>query len=222
MNFPWKVLIVRKRIKNMYIRIRRDGTVSVTVPAGTGDSEAEAFIRSKEDWICRMLDTLPEQKNYEYISGELHYVFGRQIPLKIFRAARQSIVFTEEEIRMELRTSRANRRRLYAAGAAEVLAEEIRKKLAYWVPRMRVQPAGFTVKAVKSRWGSCNIRTGQLVFALDLVTKPKPLIESVVVHELNHLLEPTHNQRFYDLILQWMPDYRERKKALSAFPREFL
>lgn len=77
MNFPWKVLIVRKRIKNMYIRIRRDGTVSVTVPAGTGDSAAEAFIRSRSDWIRRMLDTLPKQKNYEYIPGELHYVFGR-------------------------------------------------------------------------------------------------------------------------------------------------
>lgn len=222
MNFPWKVLIVRKKIKNMYIRIRRDGTVYVTVPAGTEDSEAEAFIRSKEDWIRRILDILPEQKDYEYIPGELHYVFGRQIPLKIFRAVRQGIIFTEEEIRMGLRTPRANRRKLYAAGAAEVLAEEIRKELAYWVPRMRVQPTGFAVKAVKSRWGSCNIRTGQLVFALDLVTKPKPLIESVVVHELNHLLEPTHNQRFYDLILQWMPDYRERQKTLSAFPREFL
>lgn len=222
MAYPWKVLVERKRIKNMYLRVRPDRTVYVTAPMDEKASVIESFVRSREDWIRRAMAAIPEQTEYLYVPGEQHYVFGRQIPLKLFQTVRNTIDFGDDEIRMGIRTVRTDRRKLYMAGARVLLEEEIREQLREWVPRMGVQPAGFTVKAVKSRWGSCNVCTGQLVFALDLVTKPKFLIESVVVHELNHLWEPSHSSRFYKLMDRWLPDYRERKKALSAFPREFM
>jgi predicted metal-dependent hydrolase len=87
---------------------------------------------------------------------------------------------------------------------------------------MMVRPTSVTVKVMKSRWGSCNVKTGALCFALDLVTKPEPCIESVVVHELNHLLETGHTPRFHALMAHWLPDYKERTKILTAWPREFI
>lgn len=69
--------------------------------------------------------------------------------------------------------------------------------------------------------GSCNFRNGKLSFALDLAAKPEDLIESVVIHELTHLLEPSHNQRFQQLMASWDKEYRSKRKRLNHFPREF-
>ena len=74
---------------------------------------------------------------------------------------------------------------------------------------------------MRGRWGSCDLRTGALTFALDLSAKPVACIESVAVHELNHLLEGPHSVRFRRLMTRWLPDWKARKERLTSFPREF-
>ena len=90
-----------------------------------------------------------------------------------------------------------------------------------WAAVMQVHPSELAIKNMTSRWGSCNFRNGKLSFALDLAAKPEDLIESVVIHELTHLLEPSHNQRFQQLMASWDKEYRSKRKRLNHFPREF-
>ena len=84
-----------------------------------------------------------------------------------------------------------------------------------WEPIMKVHANGFTVRDMKTRWGSCSIHSKKIRMNLQLAVKSEECVEYVLVHELCHLLEPSHNQRFYDLMSQFLPDWRERKQKLN-------
>lgn len=97
------------------------------------------------------------------------------------------------------------------------LKKEIEELLAYWEPRMGVKSEGFTVKKMKTRWGSCNVKTHHLNFNFSLAQVPRPYVEYVVVHELTHLLEPSHNRRFWDLMEQYLPGSRQLRRELNEY-----
>ena len=80
---------------------------------------------------------------------------------------------------------------------------------------MKVHANGFTIRDMKTRWGSCSIHSKKIRMNLQLAVKPEECVEYVLVHELCHLLEPSHNQRFYDLMSHILPDWRERKQKLN-------
>ncbi|MDD6504469.1 MAG: SprT family zinc-dependent metalloprotease [Lachnospiraceae bacterium] len=97
------------------------------------------------------------------------------------------------------------------------LKKEIEELLAYWEPCMGVKSEGFTVKKMKTRWGSCNVKTHHLNFNFSLAQVPRPYVEYVVVHELTHLLEPSHNRRFWDLMEQYLPGSRQLRRELNEY-----
>lgn len=115
--------------------------------------------------------------------------------------------------------------RVTAAGREEppVISEEQVRQMkaailslaAKWEPLMGVRSSGFTIREMKTRWGSCTVSTGKIRLNLRLAAKPRECLEYVLVHELCHLLEPSHNQRFHALMDQFLPDWRERKKRLN-------
>ena len=80
---------------------------------------------------------------------------------------------------------------------------------------MKVHANGFTIRDMKTRWGSCSIHSKKIRMNLQLAVKSEECVEYVLVHELCHLLEPSHNQRFYDLMSHFLPDWRERKQKLN-------
>ena len=97
------------------------------------------------------------------------------------------------------------------------LKKEIEELLAYWEPRMGVKSEGFTVKKMKTRWGSCNVKTHHLNFNFSLAQVPRPYVEYVVVHELTHLLEPSHNRRFWDLMEHYLPGSKQLRRELNEY-----
>lgn len=97
------------------------------------------------------------------------------------------------------------------------LKKEIEELLAYWEPRMGVRSEGFTVKKMKTRWGSCNVKTHHLNFNFSLAQVPRPYVEYVVVHELTHLLEPSHNRRFWDLMEHYLPGSKQLRRELNEY-----
>ena len=115
--------------------------------------------------------------------------------------------------------------RVTAAGREEppVISEEQVRQMkaailslaAKWEPLMGVRSSGFTIREMKTRWGSCTVSTGKIRLNLRLAAKPRECLEYVLVHELCHLLEPSHNQRFHALMDQFLPDWRGRKKRLN-------
>ncbi len=126
------------------------------------------------------------------------------------------------KVHLYVHSMRNNRKKLYTDLMKEYLQEILEELVAKWAKKMKVHPGEITIRKMKSRWGSCNVRTGDLCFALDLITKPMACIEEVVVHELNHLLEKGHTPRFHELMGKWLPDYKERGKALNQWPKEFV
>ena len=103
------------------------------------------------------------------------------------------------------------------------LAEIIRPLYLHYAKLMGVRPTGVTFKLMTSRWGRCNVRTGQIAFSVYLLLLPEWCIEHVVVHELAHLIEPNHGPHFHELMDQYFPRWREARKetrriASSAVP----
>ena len=95
------------------------------------------------------------------------------------------------------------------------LKREINELILKWEPVMKVHPSGFTIRKMKTRWGSCNVRTRHMNFSLALAGRPRPHLEYVVVHEMTHLLEPSHNARFWGLMEQFLPGAKNLRKELN-------
>ena len=180
MNNRYTIEVTRKRIKNMYLRVKdTDGTLSVSAPYGMSDAEIRKFVESKSDWI--------EQTTQEML-------VARQLK----EQAPVLAPFMEREIRLELK-------------------RQLQRLIDKWEPVMGVKSAGFTIKKMKTRWGSCNVKSHHLNFNLLLAKVPPECAEYVVVHELTHLLEPSHNARFWSLMEYYLPGSKELRKQLAGF-----
>lgn len=215
------VTVTYKDVRGMYIRVRRDRTVAVTVPRGTPEAVWRAFVASRQAWMEAALAGIPEFHPAEWTDGEVHWLLGRRVTLRVRRGRENACRIEGDEAVMTVRSTRTHRMALAAACWERELTAVIADLIDLWAPRMGVHPAGFTVRLLRSRWGSCQVRTGALTFSLDLSAKPVACIESVVVHELNHLIEPSHSPRFHALMTRWLPDWKARKRRLESFPREF-
>ena len=214
--------VQHKDIKNIYIRIRRDKTVLVTAPISCTRAFIEDFIAKKASWIREKLAEMNDIPTYHYTQGEMHYYLGRPVTLGLLLGERNGGLVRGDKVYLILYSPDVNRKKLYETVMKEYLRQVIIDRMETWGPKMHVLPTGITVRKMKSRWGTCNTRTGELCFALDLVTKPMECIEEVLVHEMNHLLEKGHTPRFHALMAHWMPDYKEREKRLNLWPKEFV
>lgn len=206
----------------MYIRIVDKHTVLVTAPYSMPDGEIRKWVERRKEWIEKSLAVSADRPSYRYVSGEIHNFLGERVQLSLTGGSRNSCRREGHIIFISLKSSSSSPEKIYQEYCREMLADIIRPLLSEWAERIGVRPSGFRIRRVKTRWGSCNIATGELTFALDLITKPLPCIEAVVVHELNHLLDSAHDRRFHQLMAYWIPDYKKREKVLNSLPREFV
>ena len=179
-NNRYTIEVTRKRIKNMYLRVKdTDGILSVSAPYGMSDTEIRKFVESKSDWIERTMQEM---------------LVARQLK------EQEPVLapFMERELRLELK-------------------RQLQRLIDKWEPVMGVKSAGFTIKKMKTRWGSCNVKSHHLKFSLLLAKVPPECAEYVVVHELTHLLEPSHNARFWSLMEHYLPESKKLRKQLAGF-----
>lgn len=97
------------------------------------------------------------------------------------------------------------------------LKGQLTERIAFWAPKMGVRPNGFKIRKMKTRWGSCNVQTHHMTFNMELAYVPEDCLEYVVVHELSHLIEPSHNERFWRTMETYLPDAKERRKKLKGY-----
>lgn len=222
-KFPYPVTITfTSGIRAIYLRISRTGKVLVSAPAVMPLKKVEDFVFSKDTWIKEKLAQMPDIPHYRYVSGEKHYFLGHEYPIAYYQNTVSFVTVHEGRLCIVITARTKDFPGAYKKLMKEELQKVIEKYIKIWAPRMGVNPSSFNIRILKSRWGSCNVATGELTFALDLITKPEECIESVVVHELNHLLETGHTPRFHALMARWLPDYKERTKKLYEYPREFI
>lgn len=218
----YEMLVVRKAVRRMYIRIRRDRTVVLTVPERTPDAVWQAFADTKKEWIEAALSEIPAPPAFSYTEGERHYLLGRPLTLRLREGRKNGCVIEGDMLWLTVRSREDSQKEKYIEDFwRRELSLLLTALIEKWAPRLGKAPSGFSIRRMRSRWGSCRTGSGELTFSLELAAKPVVCIELVVVHELAHLIERRHSPRFRAVMSRWLPDWKERQKALCRFPREF-
>ena len=217
------VHVVRKDIRNLNMRVHPpDGRICVSAPVHVADKYIRDFVSSKLNWIIKkqtVLFSQPPPSIRRYLSGELHYFSGNAYRLELVESTRRHEVKLTQTGTMQMYcrsgTSAANKEKLLYEWYRKELKKRIPVLIEKWEPVIGKKVSGFGIRKMKTRWGSCNIKSRRIWLNLELARRPGECLEYVIVHELVHLLERNHNQRFKALMSQYLPDWRERKALLD-------
>ena len=217
--------VVRKDIKNVHLSVYPPtGRVRVSAPQRMSIDTIRAFALSKLDWIKQQQLTLQAQEREtprDYLNQESHYLWGTRRLLTVSESDQPPSIKLEHN-RMLLRvrpgTDQDKREALVEAWYREQLKEAVPPLLARWQPLLGVSVERFFVQRMKTKWGSCNHKARTIRLNTELAKKPPECLEYIVVHELTHLLEPTHNTRFLGLMDQFMPAWQHHRQALNRLP----
>jgi predicted metal-dependent hydrolase len=220
------VEVVRKPIKNLHVSVHPpDGRVRVSAPWLLDDDAVRLAVISKLSWIRRHQRAFaeqPRQSQREMVSGESHYFMGRRYRLNVLEHSGPSRVSINgnSELRMQVRpgADRDKRESVLTEWYRRQLKALIPDLIAEWQPALGVEVADWGVKKMKTKWGSCNTRDRRVWLNLELAKKPPRCLEYVLVHELVHLLESHHNDRFKALMDQFMPQWRLYRDELNQAP----
>ena len=220
------VRVVRKSIKNLHLGVYPpDGQVRVAVPEHVTDDNVRLAVVSKLSWIKRQQKDFhdqPRQSEREYISGECHYFLGKRYRLEVIeRHGKPEIrLLKSGKIKLFVRPNASveTKQKLLSEWYRTQLKTLIPKLLDVWQPAIGKQADAWGVKQMKTKWGSCNTDRAHIWLNLELAKKPPECLEYILVHELIHLHERHHNERFRALMEKFMPNWRQRKKLLNNLP----
>lgn len=221
-----KVEVVRKEIKNLHLGVYPpNGRVRVAVPLVISDEAVRLAVIEKLGWIKRQKARFadqPRQSQREMVNGESHYFLGQRYRLRVHEQAGPARVAVRGIAVLDLfvrpGTSAEQREVILLRWHREQLRAWIPPLLEKWQPKLGVHVAEWGIKKMKTKWGSCNADAGRVWFNLELAKKPVQCLEYIVVHELVHLLERRHNQRFTTLMDSYMPQWRQSREVLNTSP----
>lgn len=220
-----EVEVLRKDIKNLNLSVRPpDGDVRVSAPRHMDDDAVRLALVSRLAWIHkkqRLFKESNRQPEREIVSGESHYFRGVRYRLEVIeRNGPPRLKITGERLRMEVRpgADREDRKRILNDWHRRHVKEEIPELVQKWEPVMGVSVAEWGVKRMKTRWGSCNTQARRIWLNSELAKKPPRCLEYVLVHEMVHLLERNHTDRFKSLMHRFLPSWRSRQAELENAP----
>lgn len=216
-------VVRRRNVRNINLTVLPpDGRVRVSAPRWTSLTAIQEFAFSKLDWIRRhrrKIRSMEREAPVRYRDGEVHRVWGRNRVLRVEeREGAPSVQLTPRRLRLTIRrgTDRAGRRAIVEAWYREELRAALPALLARWEKRLGVKTKHVYIRRMKTRWGTCNPRARTIRLNTELATRRPALLEYLVVHELVHFLEPTHNARFHALMDRYLPDWKERRDELNG------
>ena len=217
--------VVLKDIKNVHLSVYPPtGRVRISAPKRTSLDTIRVFAISKLGWIKKQQTKLRKQEREparEYLDRESHYLWGRRYLLAVSEIdAAPSIELKNSRMLLQVRPGTDERRRhaLVEEWYREQIKQAVPPLLARWQPLMGVRAERFFVQRMKTKWGSCNFRARTIRLNTELAKKPPQCLEYLVVHELAHLLEPTHNARFTEYMDRFMPGWRMNREELKRVP----
>jgi predicted metal-dependent hydrolase len=220
-----RVQVEFKNIKNVHLSVHPPvGRVSISAPQRMKLETVRLVAISKLDWIRRQQKAIRSQEREperEYVDRESHFVWGRRCLLIITeRDEAPRVSFKHNKLYLGIRPGTPSEKRHDIAEAwyREQVRLALPGLLAKWEPILGVEIYGFYVQRMRTRWGSCNPIARTIRLNTDLAKKPRECLEYIVVHELVHLLEPTHNARFVALMNRYMPRWQEHRRALNRLP----
>jgi predicted metal-dependent hydrolase len=218
--------VVRKDIKNLHLAVYPpDGRVRVAVPLLIDDEAVRLAVISKLAWIKRqqaLFQGQDRQSAREYVSRESHYYWGDRYLLNVayHDAPPQVVVRNKTTLDLFVRpgSDTARRERAMQEWYRQQLKVAIPPLIAKWEPIIGVDVAEWRVKRMKTKWGTCTIEARRIWLNLELVKKPPQCLEYIIVHEMVHLLERLHNDRFVAYMDEFMPQWRLFRDELNKEP----
>ena len=216
------VTLTRKRMKNMYLRVRSDGRAVLSAPLGLPRADIDAFLAAHAAWLRKTVETVqrrPPEAPVHTATGETLYLWGaphvlvvREVPGAAPRAKKDGarIVLT-----VRPGTDAAHR----AAVLKEILRAELERAIAARLPVIEhltgLHARESRTKDMKTRWGTCNVRARRIWVNLQLVHHPRICLDYLLLHELLHLVETHHNAHFYALMTRYMPAWKDVRAILN-------
>ena len=219
------IQVTKKDIKNVHLSVHPpDGRVILVAPTATRLEVARAYAISRLSWIREQQQKLKNQAREtprQFIERESHYLWGRRYLMTVlYRDAKPCVTLDHKRITLTVRPGSDARRRAEVIHEwhKSILHEVVPRLIRKWEPKLEVKVADYFLQRMKTKWGSCNHKAGHIRLNTELVKKPKDLLEYVIVHEMLHLLEPTHSDRFMAILGEHYPTWREARAELNELP----
>jgi predicted metal-dependent hydrolase len=214
-----------KEIKNVHLSVYPPtGKVRISAPLRMNLDTIRVFAISKLGWIRQQQKKVTEQEREpprEYLDRESHYVWGKRYLLKVIEkntAPAVELRHSQLVLRVRPATGEEKKQAILDEWYRAQLKEAVPPLIAKWEPLMAVKVERFFVQKMKTKWGSCTPSSAAIRLNTDLAKKPRECLEYIVVHEMAHLIEPTHNRRFIALMDLFMPGWQHRREVLNRLP----
>jgi len=199
------IAVTRKAVKHVHLSVHPpEGHVTLVAPTATRLEVARAYAISKLGWIRDQHTRLQAQAREtprQFVERESHYLWGRQITLSVRPG-----------------TSQAKREEVMQGWYRFQLHAAVPPLVEKWEARLGVKVSAYFLQRMKTKWGGCTPSTRTIRLNTELAKKPKDLLEYIVVHEMAHMIEPTHSERFTALLDQHYPTWREARAELNELP----
>jgi predicted metal-dependent hydrolase len=215
--------IAYKKIKHIHLRvISPDASVIITSPKGVSLDSLRTFAVSKLGWIKKhrqKILSIKKENTKKYISQETHTFLGESLMLNVYFTKSINRVLRNKsalELYIPEKSTVAKRKKLIDEWYRDRLKELIPAYIQHWENIMNVKVNEFGVKQMKTRWGTCNIRECRIWINLELAKKSKRCLEYIIVHEMVHLLEKSHNKKFKMLMDKYYPEWKSCKLELNG------
>jgi len=218
--------VVRKKIKNIHLAVYPPtGRVRIAAPMGTSDDAIKLFTLTKLGWIKRHQLKFHQQERVtprEYKQRESHYFLGKRYLLNIIDTSGLAKVVIKGIRTLELHVKPGSptpkRRQVLAEWYRQQLKSLIPALVKKWEPILQVNVNEIRIKQMKTKWGACNIEAKRIWLNLELSKKPEQCLEYILVHEMVHLLERHHNEKFLFFMNRYLPHWEKLKKELNQHP----
>lgn len=219
------ITVILKNVQNVHLSVHPpDGRVTLVAPTSTRLEVARAYAISKLTWIREQQRKFFEQAretHRQFVERESHYLWGRRYLLTVVQKdAKPGITLDHKRITLSIRpgSDHTKRAEVFHEWHKSLLHSVVPDLIQKWEPKLGVEVKQYFLQRMKTRWGSCNHEAGHIRLNTELVKKPKDLLEYVIVHEMVHLIEPTHSDRFIAILDTHYPNWREARAELNALP----
>lgn len=217
--------VVYNNIKNMHISVYPPiGRVRVAAPDRLDEEAIRLAIVQRLPWIKKQRQQLQDaerQSKREMVTGESHYVWGQRLRLKLIETTGRphvDIVRSKLQLSLPAASDSAHRRKHLEVWYRKQIKAAIPLLIEKWEPIIGQEVNGWTVRRMKTKWGSCNPESANLWFNIELAKKHPSCLEYIVVHEMTHFHERTHNDRFVELMDRYLPTWRATRDELNGAP----
>ena len=214
----------RRKMKNIYLKVEKNAEVVVSAPPRTPNYIIKKLVQENIDEIKLRRNNILKNGHTvkNYVTGEKHYVFGKELTLEVRLGDKNKVTISEDKLILNVKDKYQDREQIVTRELRKFFYNKCFGFLSKYEKIMNVHAEQLRIKKMKTRWGTCNIEAKRIWINYELVKYPVECLEHTIVHELTHLLETNHTPRFYTLLGKYYPNYKENDKLIKEFSKQLI